>query len=144
MSAPSIDMKNLLLLTPPLGTFGQNPSQPNGWSIYIGSEPDTPDRTVTLYDTAGEAPNPKWLLDFPRFQVRVRAVKYEDAYNQAEAVKSRLLGLPSQDLGGIRYNGIYVVIDTAFLMKDDKQRFIFTSSWRIIREPVVGQHRRPL
>lgn len=143
MSAPTIDMKNLLLLAPALGTFGTNPNI-NAYSIFIGREPATPDKTVTLYDTAGEAPNPKWLLDYPRFQVRVRGKQYEDAYNQCEAVKSRLLGLPSQDLGGIRYDGIYVVIDTTFLMTDENQRFIFTASYRIIREPTVGQHRRPL
>jgi len=143
MSAPTIDMKNLMLTAPALGTFGENPNKAL-FSIYIGKEPAIPDNTVTLYDTAGEAPNPKWLLDFPRLQVRVRAKAYEAAYNQCEAVKSRLLGLPSQDLGGIRYIGVYIVMDTAFLMVDENQRFIFTTTYRITREPIVGQHRRPL
>jgi hypothetical protein len=142
MNAPSIDMKNYLV-TNGVGTFGQNPTA-SGWSIFIGKEPDRPDNTVTLYDTPGDAPNPKWLLDFPRFQIRVRNNKYELAYNKAEEVKSWLLGLPSQDLGGIRYVGIYVVIDTHFLQTDESARSIFVSTWRIIREPAAGQHRRPL
>jgi hypothetical protein len=74
----------------------------------------------------------------------VRSKSYAAAYNKAEEVKDKLLGLPSQDLSGIRYVGIYVVIDTAFLMTDQEGRAIFTSTWRVIREPVTGDHRRPL
>lgn len=144
MNSPALDMKNLLLAaSPPIGTYGDNPSA-SGFSIYIGREPDNPDNTVTLYDTPGDVPNPKWLLDFPRFQVRVRSKNYATAYGKAEEVKSVLLGLPSQTISGIRYVGVYVVIDTGFLMVDQVNRTIFTSTWRIIREPTVGVNRRTL
>jgi hypothetical protein len=142
MNSPAIDMKNLLV-NAGLGTNGLNPNAAL-FSLYVGKEPDTPDNVITLYDTPGESPNPKWRLDYPRFQVRVRSKSYPTCYDKAEEVKSHLLGLPSQTISGIRYVGVYVVIDTGFLMTDQSNRVIFTSTWRVIREPNVGVNRRAL
>jgi hypothetical protein len=140
MNLPSIDIKNFLV-TEGVGSFGENPS---GWSIFLGHEPETPDETITIYDTPGERPHPKWLLDYPRFQVRVRSFNYEDAGNKAEEVKSVLLGLLPQDIGGTRYDGIYVVLDTFLLKADERKRYIFVNTWRVIREPTIGANRLPL
>ena len=114
------------------------------WGIFIGHEPDTPNNCIVIYDTPGDIPNPKWLLDFPRFQVRCRGLDYLETLGKAEAIKSLLLGLPSQDIGDTRYVGIYVTMDTFHLETDSKQRSIFVNSWRVIREPSVGINRRPL
>lgn len=138
---PTIDMRGLLVAAG-LGVVGGN----NPWSIYLGSEPNSPDDVVTLYDTGGDPPNPKFLLDEPRFQVRVRGNSYKAAYDRATAIKDALLGLPSQDINGTRYEGIYVVLDVGFLRADTEGRSIFVTSYRIIREPnqVAGQSRVPL
>lgn len=125
-----------------VGRFG--PSPVSGWPIFIGSEPEQPNDCITLYDTPGDAPNPKWLLDFPRFMIRVRSERYGDGFAKAQEARSALLGLPSQDINGVRYDGIYVVTDTHFLSADRHGRSIFVSTWRVIREPVTGDHRRPL
>lgn len=140
-NAPSRDVKDLLVAAS-IGTFGAS----TGWGIFIGREPPEPDSTVTIYDTPGDAPNPKWLLDEPRFQVRIRAKTYELAWAKAEAVKRALLGLPSQTVNGTVYVGIWLVSDTGFLMQDELNRTIFVQTYRIIREPnsVSGNHRRPL
>lgn len=127
-----------------VGTFGTSAGASSGWPIFIGSEPEQPNDCITLYDTPGEPPNPKWLLDFPRFMARVRSHSYEQGFAKAGELKGALLGLPSQDINGIRYVGIYVVMDTYFLQADDKGRSIFVNTWRVIREPTEGEHRQPL
>lgn len=111
------------------------------WPLFIGEEPDAPNNCATLYDIPGDPPNPKFLLDYPRFMVRVRSTSYVQGFNKAEQIKDALLGLPSQTIGGIRYDGIWVVVDTHFLMKDQKGRSIFVSTWRSIREPSTGTNR---
>lgn len=142
MSSIVSDIKDMLEAQN-VGTFG-GPTSSGGWRICIGSEPDEPNSVITLYDTPGDAPNPKFLLDYPRFLVRTRAKQYEQAYAKAEEIKSVLLGLPSQTIGGIRYVGIWVVTDTHFLKADQKGRSIFVNTWRVIREPNTGMHRIPL
>jgi hypothetical protein len=137
----AFDVKDILVAAG-VGMFGSN----SGWSIFIGIEPDMPIETVTLYDTPGDAPHPRWLLDYPRFQVRTRSLSYDAGYKKAEHCKSALLGFPSQDFNGSRYVGIYTVLDTHFLNTDSKGRSIFINTWRCIREPMpaVGDHRLPL
>jgi len=145
MNSPTFDAKDLLVAAG-VGKWGTS-GPADAWPIYIGQEPDgakIANDIITLYDTPGGSPNPKWLLDQPRFLVRVRAVKYDDGYQKAEQVKSTLLGLPSQDINGIRYVGIWCVQDTFFLQADSKGRYVFVNTWRVIREPNEGAHRRPL
>lgn len=139
----TLDMKDVLEAYN-VGTFGNGGGISGGWPIFIGSEPDMPNDCITLYDTPGTAPNPKWLLDYPRFMARVRSHSYEQGFAKAEELKGALLGLPSQDINGIRYVGIYVVTDTYFLQADGKGRSIFVNTWRTIREPIEGEHRQPL
>lgn len=127
-----------------VGTFGSALGTSSGWAIFVGSEPDKPDDCITLYDTAGDPPNPKWLLDYPRFLVRVRSHDYQQGFAKAEELKDVLLGLPSQDIGTIRYDGIWVVTDTQFLQADQQGRSIFVNTWRTIREPKTGTNRKPL
>ena len=136
---PSIDMKDLLVAGG-IGAFGGTAE----WGIFIGREPDSPnshDHVITLYDTPGDPPDPKFLLDYPRFQVRVRSTDYNDGFQKAEAIKSILLGLPSQVINGTRWVGVWVVIDTHFLYADEKGRAVFVTTYRSIREPNTGQNR---
>jgi hypothetical protein len=144
-NVPSIDISGLLVAA---GVGQEGPGI--GWRIFIGSEPDEdeanniPDTVITIYDTPGDAPHPKFRLDYPRFQVRVRANDYLEGINKLEECKSALLGLPSQTINGTIYEGIWSVTDTGFLRKDEKGRSIFASTFRIIREPSDGTHRLPL
>ena len=138
MNAPSIDIKDLLEAGGH-GTFGAS----SGWAISVGVEPDEPDTSITIYDSPGEPANPKFLLDHPRFEVRVRAEPndYLAGYSKAQDVKDALLGLPPQVLGGTQYDGIWSVVDVFYLGPDKKHRPVFVSSWRVTREPSSGDHR---
>lgn len=141
MSNPtSVDVVDLLG-DAAIGVFGDTAD----WGIFIGAEPpDAPNNCITIYDTPGQAADPKFKLDYPRFQVRVRSVNYVAGFAKAEACKAYLAALPSQTLSGTLYVGIWNVIDTFLLRRDEKNRFIFVNDWRVIREPTEGVYRQTL
>lgn len=121
-----------------LGSFASG----TGWAINVGSEPTSPDTAITVYDTGGTEPNPKFLLDYPTFRIRVRANRkdYLAGYNKIAEIKDALLGLPSQDFNGTRYVGIWATSDILHL-GESEDRPIFTITWRSIREPASGDNR---
>lgn len=141
-NATSVDMKDLLVAGS-VGAFGGTAD----WGIFIGREPATPEgpeNCVTIYDTPGEAPHPKFLLDYPRFQVRVRSASYLDGYSKSNEIKSILLSLGPQTVNGTPYTGIWIVTDVSFLKSDERGRSILVTSYRAIREPISGANREPL
>lgn len=131
-----------LLVTAGVGTRGAT----SGWGIYAGKEPKTPHTTVTLFATGGLVPNPKWLLDEPTFQVRVRGTAggYEAAFDKAVEVKDALLGLPSQTIGTTRWVSVLMPNDITNIGYDENERPRFTLNFRLILEPATGTNRVPL
>jgi len=141
MNSAAMDLKDVLV-SAGVGTFAAS----SGWGIYIGFEPDSPDTVVTLYDTGSfEEPNPAYLLDFPTMQIRIRGAKndYPGAFSKANAVKEALLGLPAQTINGTRYDGVWMISDVSYIGVE-KERPIFTTNWRIAREPATGTYRASL
>lgn len=134
MAAPTINIKDLLV-TNSVGTFASQV----GWGIYIGKEPDKPDSVITLYDSGGENADPKWLLDFPHVQVRVRGSKgdYSGAYTKIKQCKDVLLGCPSLDLNGDRLVSFTSLGEINFLSYDQNERPLFTYNLRLIVQPAV-------
>ena len=132
MNPPSEDIKDLLV-SAGIGTFAAS----SGWGIYIAEEPESPDTTITLYDTQGEAPDPAWLIDYPRFMVRVRGEEdsYLATYAKALAVRDELNGIAPQTVNSTPYVGIWAMTDVTFVEFDDNRRPVFTVNFRIVREP---------
>lgn len=141
MSSPSEGIKDLLVAAG-TGVFAAT----TGWGIYIGKMPDDPDTCITVYDSGGEPSDPKWLVDYPYVQVRVRAnvAGYLTAEAKIKEVVSELLGLPSQDLNGDRWVSVTQISAPAFIGYDEKQRPEFTTNFRIIIEPATGTNRQSL
>ena len=90
MTDPAVGIKDLLE-TESVGTFAAL----TGFGIFIGKQPDANDTSIVITNTGGEAPNPKFLLDFPSVQVMVRGAKggYQAAFAKAVAVQDALLGV---------------------------------------------------
>lgn len=112
------------------------------WSLYIGSQPDTPERVVTIYDSAGGTPNPRWLLDYPHVQIRVRGNvnDYQVASQKAIELRNRLLGRASYDAyngSGDRIVAINAIGDVAFVGKDEQHRPEFVFNLSLIVEPAT-------
>lgn len=140
-NAPSEDLKDLLV-SAGAGTFAAT----SGWGIYLGSEPTEPHQVLTLYDTSGGEPNPKFLLDQPHVQVRVRGNPNDQpgTYTKAREVLDTLLGLPRQSVNGTVYVGIWALNDPFLLEYDDNRRPVYTVNFRMWREPDSGDNRDSL
>ena len=110
------------------------------WGIWIGKEPKLPDQAVVIASSGGQAPDPKWLLDFPSYQIRIRGSKgnYASAKAKAKDVKDVLLGIQSQDINGERLVSITMSSDIAFIGYDENDRPHFSLNFRLITEPAAS------
>lgn len=145
MTLPSVLMKDTLVADGfVLGGTGQ-------WSLWIGKQPTSPDRCITIYDGPGLAPNPRWLLDYPSVQIKVRGGQndYKVAGDKATEVRNRLLGRESYnafDGLGDRIVMVNAIGDVAFTGWDDPVRPEFVFNLRLTIEPAntAPTHREPL
>lgn len=126
------------------------------WHLWIGKEPESPDRCITIYDVPGLAPNPRWLLDYPSVQIRVRGGQndYDTAGQKALEIRGRLLGRTSYDSFGTHSDGsrdrivqINGIGDNSFIGWDDLKRPAFVFNLSLIIEPsptATPTNREPL
>lgn len=73
---------------------GTDPQQNGNWPVYWNSEPDTPDNVITVYDTTGILDGRSQIdgevYKHSGFQVRVRAPKARQVYNQISTLVQQL------------------------------------------------------
>ena len=127
MNATSIDIKDVLVAAG-IGTFGGN--------IFIGSQPDTPDQCIVLYDTGGFPPESGYKYDRPTIQISIRGEVggYADAYAKAQLIKDTLHNWKSESWNVLtRYIGVWAMSDAMFLGQDDKHRPEFSVNFLIHR-----------
>ncbi len=131
-----------ILVTAGVGVRGAS----SGWGIFAGREPSEPHTTVTLFPSGGKNSDPKWLLDFPSLQARIRGAPggWEAARVKALAVKNALLGLPSQTIDGDRWVSVTMIGDIIGLGDDEEDRPRFTVNFSLILEPASGGNRTSL
>lgn len=143
MTSPAEDAKDLLVAGG-VGIFNAT----TGWSIRINKEEPSPDTHITIYDSGGLTPNPRWLLDYPSLQVRVRgnASDPQGARNKAKEIKDALLGLESQTVNGNRWVSVLGIGDIQHLGFDEKGRILYTVNFSLILEPAQtgNENRIPL
>jgi hypothetical protein len=120
----------------------------SGWAIEVSVMPDEPDQIVSINDTGGVDPNPKWLLDYPTLNVLVRGKPntYLTTFAEAKAVKDLLLGLTSTDINGDRWVSITQNGDLGFIGRDEGMRPLFSMNFALIIQPqvVTNSNRLPL
>lgn len=120
----------------------------SGWNLQVGVMPDTPDKVISINDTGGYDPNPKWLLDNLTLQVMVRGAVggYLATYQEAKTVKNILLGLTSQNISGDRWVSVTQAGDLAFIGRDEQMRPLFSMNFVLIIQPqtATDQNRLPL
>lgn len=109
----------------------------SGWVRMVGFMPSDPDQVVCFYDTPGRNPNPRWLIDYPSFQAKVRGKpnEYGVAWTKAKEVKDVLLGIASQDIGSDRWVSVTGQGEIMFLEYDDKMRPVFSVNFNAIIQP---------
>ena len=139
MADVTVDIKDLLV-SAGIGIFGGL----TGWNITIGGFPASPHQSIMIIRVGGRDRNPKYALDHPSIQILIRGNKedYLSPYNKAEAIYTLLLGLPPQTVNSTYIVGVYAIGDILQLTPDESRRFIFSTNWRIIRQPPVGTGNR--
>ena len=141
MTMASVLMKNTLVHD------GYQFGGTGDWRLWVGKMPTSPDRAICIYDSGGLAPNPRYLLDYPSVQIKVRGGQSDYAVAGAKIaeVRDRLLGRTSYDA----YNdsGVQIVVnpdrivainaigDIAFMGWDDAARPEFVCNLTLIIEP---------
>jgi len=136
------DIKDLLV-GEGVGVFAS--TKPNEWSIQVGDEPDSPSRTITIYDTPSTADK---TFDSDRhfhhssFQVRVRGKKYLSAHAKCEECRRTLDRYTTKvdgpkvalSFGDMRYDNITMDNEPLPLGQDSKGRFIFVVNGTAFRQ----------
>lgn len=107
------------------------------WTIFVGKQATTPTASVTVKNAPGPDANPKYLLDYPAIQIMIRGNKgnYTEAYAKAQLVKDRLLGIPSQDVNGVRWVLVNLIGDINDLGEDSNNSPLFSVNFQFIIEP---------
>jgi hypothetical protein len=129
MTSPAFILQSLVPTTVVNGS--------TGWTSKIGRMLDAPNQLVVFYDSGGQNPNPRWLVDYSMVMVHVRGNTndYNGAYTKIRQVRDCLLGLDSQDVGADRLVSIICMGDIGFLNYDDANRPTFSVNFRVIIEP---------
>ena len=134
LNSPAIDISSFLQAQG-IGTEGTD--------LFISREPASPDMTITITDTGGFPPNPKYLRDEPTIQVRVRGNKndYNSAWNKMQEIKDVMLGAQPQLLNGTDYVLFVLATDPISLGFDESSRPLIISNWNLVREMQSGGNR---
>ena len=124
-----------LLHTNSLGTFGTD--------LYIGKEPAEVQSCVTIYQYGGHDPDPKFRLNYPSIQIRVKGDVngYSVAEQKMQSIVNVLLGMAKQTINSNVYVGVWQIADTMFLKYDENEHPIFVSNWRIAVQPSISDNR---
>lgn len=140
MVSPATSLKDMLI------SDGVAVLNSGSWLVRVGRLVETQDQLITLMDTPGQNPNPKWLVEYPTVQALIRGAidDYDGGWTKAKAVKDALLGRDPEVVNGDSYDAITGLGDLSFLMWDQKNRPIFVMNFRLIVEPASGTHREAL
>lgn len=128
---------------------GSSSDPANAWRIVVGKMIDLPHQQIGFFDAPGQAPDPKWLLDYPAVQVIVRGSPqgYQAAMSKMRDVYDVLLGAdPRMNVNGDWVDAITVLSTPTLLSYDKQDRPEISGNFRMIVRPVASQftNREPL
>ena len=96
--------------------------------INVSLEPNEPVECITLYDTGGQDPDSDEQDVFNKtIQIRVRTLNYLQTYTKLEQIRDLLI---NQTIVGI--NGIWMQGDILYIGRDDNDRHLFTTNFRLL------------
>ena len=134
LNSPATDIRDFLA-TQGVGTVGVD--------LFTGREPEEPHFVVTVFDSGGIPPNPKFLRDEPQVQCLIRGNPndYENTWAKAQEVKDVLLGAQPRILNGTDYVLFTQIGEMLTLGYDDSSRLAISSNWQLVREMQSGGNR---
>lgn len=113
-----------------IGTFAGASS----WSVNVAVEPDSPDETVTVYDTGGSMSEPDSGVYHPEIQVRARSHNYLSAHSKLVEARSLLIDSTDFIANGVRYTGAWVAIDISSIGRDESNRHRLVMTLALMQE----------
>ena len=129
MNNSAEDIKDMLVAVSALGlTFATN--------LFIGKEEKTPRNCVTIFDTAGYAPDlglTNQGYERPSIQIRVRNGDYTTGWNLIEEIKTSLHGRAQETWNGTLYSVIACSGGPAHLDWDDNGNARFIINFNLQR-----------
>jgi len=134
MNPVSEDLKDKLVASG-IGTF----AAVTGWGIFIGTEPENLDTTITLYDFGG--PKPEGVQDRSvnplrreGIHIRVRDIEYKTAYAKMEDIVDVMIGYGKFSVGTVKYKGLFQSSSILFLNRDETDHYIWVGNFQAVRE----------
>lgn len=136
--SPAVSIKDILVAA----NVAEFPAAgASGWALAIGiiTASAATSQQISIADTGGLDPNPKWLLDFPTVQLMVRGAPgaYVEAHAKAKQIKDVLLGIGTTDAGANSIDSITMQGDINLVGYDEKARPMFSLNFRMILEPEI-------
>ena len=109
-----------------------------GWTLLKSRDVDevtgVAEKTVTVYEFGGDNPEPRWAIDYPNFQVRVRGARngYSAARDQMQAVFN---ALHEQEAAvGAAYVYVYGLGGVIPLGYDANTRPVLVQNFRVMKD----------
>ena len=128
MSSPAKDIADHLK------TLGVGVSTGN---VFLNEEPTSPNVCVTIYDTGGTQNVVQDIALFePTIQIRVRHTSQATGYAWQEDIRDALILPLDFQINGFHYIGVWLQSDIISLGKDQNNRWISTSNYRLQRQPL--------
>lgn len=131
MNACSVDIKDILINETTLSlSFGDD--------LFVGREPESPDESVTIYDTpgAGRGTNLQGSdgTHEASIQVRVRNNSYKAGVDLCESIIQSLHGRNQEKWNGTVIFSIICKNGPHLLKWDDNERAIFIANFNVQRK----------
>jgi hypothetical protein len=125
MSSPAANIATLLQ-TASIGTLGTD--------LFVGRLPETVNYAISVFDSGGPTPSPKWARDYKDIQIIVRGDVngYSTAWDKAESIKTYLLGLANQTIGTDVYSNFNMRTDNTFIGYNENNCPQFSLNFRIM------------
>lgn len=121
MNSPALDIANFLEL------------ESVELLIFVNEEPASPNDCVTVYDTGGADPMVVDDVYSPTIQVRVRNLDSQLAYAKQYQIRDILVAVSNQIINAIDYVAMWQQGDIISIGRDENNRFILTSNYRLMR-----------
>jgi hypothetical protein len=104
---------------------------------YVNEEPASPNDCVTVYDTGGSDPMVVDDVYSPTIQVRVRNLDSQLAYSKQYEIRDLLVAAKNQIINSTDYVSMWLQGDIISIGRDENNRYILTSNYRLMRSANV-------
>lgn len=127
MNSPAHDIALWLAAKPGFGGMGGL----TDWCLNVAQEPAQPINAITIYDVPGGEPDTDEMDIFtPSFQIRARAMNFEEGYSKLEAIQTLLTQSFPFEAETSRFNLVVSTSDIAYLGRNENNHYLLTSNYR--------------